>query len=242
MKKHLKNVLILMLSAVMSLSISFVSFAGQDSDITVPGGDSDITVGGGSGGGGGHSLPYGNSSKDLEEEPFIDVDKGDWFYDYVVYVYKKGYMSGTSATEFSPYHSLTRGMVASILYRMEGSPAVEFEELFDDLEDGQWYTDGMIWAVKEGIIAGYGDGTCGPEKLVTIEQLASILYRHAGQPDTDNEALSKKAVYGNISDYAYPAMEWAATNGMLYGEPVRPGYPANRAEAAMMFTKFDQMK
>lgn len=239
MKKILKKAVALILTAAMSLSICLVSFASVDSDITVPGGDSDITVSGG--GGGGFSLSYGNAVKEEEKEPFIDVEPDDWFYDYVVYVYQNGYMSGTSDTEFSPYNSLTRGMVASILYRMAGSPAVEYEKLFDDLEDGQWYTDGMIWAVQEGIIAGYGDGTCGPEKLVTVEQLASILYRHAGYPETDNEALSKKAVYGNISDYAYSAMEWAAENGMLYGEPVRPGYPATRAEAAMMFAKFDQM-
>lgn len=244
-KKHAVSVL---LTAVMSISVCGTALAKDNADlsggdnptITVPG-DNDPMVDGGSGGGGGYSLRYGNTLKE-EEEPFIDVDEDDWFYEDVVYVYKNGLMSGTSDNEFSPYHSLTRGMAAAILYRLAGSPQVEYDDVFDDLEDGQWYTDGMIWAVNEGIIAGYGDGTCGPEKLVTIEQLASILYRYAGSPATDAERLSKKAILGEISDYAVPAMEWAAENGMLYGEPIRPTAPASRAETARMFTVLAKMK
>lgn len=244
-KKHTVSVL---LSAVISISACGTALAkdsaelrGSDNPPVVVPDDNDDIVDGGSGGGGGYSLRYGNTLKE-EEEPFIDVDEDDWFYEDVVYVYKNGLMSGTSDTEFSPYHSLTRGMAASILYRLAGSPEVEYISVFDDLEDGKWYTDGMLWAVNEDIIAGYGDGTCGPENLVTIEQLASILYRYAGSPETDGGKISKKAIVGVISDYAIPAMEWAAENGMLYGEPINPAAPASRAETARMFTVLAKMK
>lgn len=241
MKKGIKYAVSLLLAAAVSVSSFGVAFAEND-PIEVPGDNDDIVAGdGGGSSGGGFSLSYGHAL-DEEEEPFVDVEPDDWFYDYVVYVYKNGYMSGTSETEFSPNHTLTRGMVASILYRMEGEPAVEYRDLFTDLEDGQWYTNGMLWAVEEGIIAGFGDGTCRPEVLITIEQLAAILYRYAGSPTVDEITISHIPGFDNISDYAVDAMQWADDNGMLRGETLRPGYAASRAEAAMMFTIFDQNK
>lgn len=244
MKKSLKYVVSLLLAAAMSVSSLGLAFAADNDDINVPDHDNDDIVSGDEndgGGGGGYSLSYGNQLKE-EEEPFIDVEPDDWFYDYVVYVYKNGYMAGTSDTEFSPNNTLTRGMVATILYRMAGEPAVEYSTVFTDLADEQWYTDGMIWAINEGIIAGYGDGTCRPEALITIEQLASILYRHAGSPEISEITISHIPGYEDISDYAVDAMQWADDNGMLRGEALRPGYAASRAEAAMMFTIFDQNK
>ena len=248
MKKILRLAVSTALIAVMTLSAGSIALAGNDfTDVeggSSQGGGPDFVVDDSSNSGssgGGFSLSYGHAL-DEEEEPFVDVDPDDWFYDDVVYVYKNGYMSGTSDTEFSPNHTLTRGMVATILYRMEGEPAVEYSDLFTDLEDGQWYTDGMLWAVEEGIIAGFGDGTCRPEALITIEQLASILYRHAGSPEISEITIEHIPGYEDISDYAVDAMQWADDNGMLRGEVLRPGYAASRAEAAMMFTIFDQNK
>lgn len=238
MKFNKKYAVSVLLTLTMSISACNIAFAVDNPDLSD---NEEIIDNDGKGSGGGYSLGYGNATK-KEKEPFIDVDEDDWFYEDVVYVYQNGIMSGTSETTFSPYLSLTRGMVASMLYRMAGEPAVEYNDVFTDLEDGQWYTDGMIWAINEGIIAGFGDGTCGPEKLITIEQLAAILYRYAGYPAADGEKLSKKPIAGTITEYAIPAMEWAAENGMLYGEPISPTNPASRAEAARMFTVLAGLK
>lgn len=178
----------------------------------------------------------GGVDKKETVNPFKDIAKGSWYYDYVLDVYEKGLMAGTADDMFSPDSTLTRGMVASIVYRMEGSPRVEYKTLFTDIPDGQWYTSGVIWAAENGIIAGYGNGLCGPNDSVTIEQLASILYRYSGSPSADLSVLNKYSDISMISDYAKTAMSWAVSKDMTEGAQLHSKSAATRAEAAKMFS------
>lgn len=173
-------------------------------------------------------------------DPFNDVTETDWFYEYVVDAYDKGLMAGTGDNEFSPNATLTRGMVTSIVYRMAGSPDVVYTAKFTDVPDGQWYTDGMLWASDNGVIAGYGDGLCGPNDPITVEQMASILYRYAGSPDMTANAsvLDSYPDAAEVSAYATDAMKWAVVNGMTQGTTLHPTTNATRAEAAKMFSLF----
>lgn len=178
-----------------------------------------------------------NTSKEL---PFIDVTTEDWFYTAVEYLYNEGIMNGTSEDEFSPDVELNRATVVTILYRLEGSPAVSSNGTFSDVEDGEWYTDAVEWAASVGIVNGYEDGTFAPKKAVTREALSAILRRYAETKgviiyETTN-ALSTEAV---VSDWAKADVEWAVSEGLLAdGESVNASANANRAEVAAAIYTF----
>ena len=169
--------------------------------------------------------------------PFKDITANMWCYDYVLDVYNKKLILGTSEDTFSPDTPLTRAMVASIIYRMAGSPDVSYSAIFTDVPDGQWYTKGIIWAYNNKVISGYGNGLCGPNDYVTVEQLASILYRYAGSPEVTAEITGYSDVNA-ISEYAKTGMAWAVSKKMNNGETLHPASPATRAEAAKMFSLF----
>ena len=111
--------------------------------------------------------------------PFVDVPKTSDLYDTIKFVFDKGLMAGVSDTEFDLYGNLTRGMIVSILYRNEGSPAVAYTGRFSDVAENAWYAAGVEWAASVGIAAGYEDGRFGPNDPVTREQLAAFLFRYA---------------------------------------------------------------
>ena len=169
--------------------------------------------------------------------PFKDITSNMWCYYYVLDVYNKKLILGTSEDTFSPDTPLTRAMVASIIYRMAGSPDVSYSAIFTDVPDGQWYTKGIIWAYNNKVISGYGNGLCGPNDYVTVEQLASILYRYAGSPEVTAEITGYSDVNA-ISEYAKTGMAWAVSKKMNNGETLHPASPATRAEAAKMFSLF----
>lgn len=169
--------------------------------------------------------------------PFKDITANMWCYDYVLDVYNKKLILGTSEDTFSPDTPLTRAMVASIIYRMAGSPDVSYSAIFTDVPDGQWYTKGIIWAYNNKVISGYGNGLCGPNDYVTVEQLTSILYRYAGSPEVTAEITGYSDVAA-ISEYAKTGMAWAVSKKMNNGETLHPASPATRAEAAKMFSLF----
>ena len=172
--------------------------------------------------------------------PFIDVAPGTTLYDDVMYLYDRGIMVGMSAHVFGPYLPLTRGMIVTILYRMEGEPDVKYGKTFSDVPDNTWYTDGVEWAASHGIVFGYGNGKYGPNDSVTREQLAAILFRYAKYKGYDvsvgenTNILSYDDVF-DTSSWAIPAMQWACGSGVLEDVPVgkiRPTFPATRAEIA----------
>ena len=176
--------------------------------------------------------------------PFTDVSEKDWFYGDVMFVYENGLMLGTSKTLFSPHGTVMRGMMATILWRMEGSPVPKGKNSFTDVEAGKWYADAITWTTENGIFAGYGKDKFGPDDPITREQLAAIFYRYAdykGYDLTVKGDLDKFKDADKITDYAKTAMQWAVGSGLVKGKSgnlLDPQGTATRAEIAAMLHRF----
>ena len=176
--------------------------------------------------------------------PFTDVSEKDWFYGDVMFVYENGLMLGTSKTLFSPHGTATRGMMATILWRMGGSPVPKGKNSFTDVEAGKWYADAITWTAENRIFAGYGKDKFGPDDPITREQLAAIFYRYAdykGYDLTVKGNLDKFKDADKITDYAKTAMQWAVGSGLVKGKSgnlLDPQGTATRAEIAAMLHRF----
>ena len=176
--------------------------------------------------------------------PFTDVSEKDWFYGDVMFVYENGLMLGTSKTLFSPHGTATRGMMATILWRMEGSPAPKGKNSFTDVEAGKWYADAITWTAENGIFAGYGKDKFGPDDPITREQLAAIFYRYADYKGYDLTVKGNLDTFKDadkITDYAKTAMQWAVGSGLVKGKSgnlLDPQGTATRAEIAAMLHRF----
>ena len=176
---------------------------------------------------------------------FLDVSRVDWFYYDVRYVCENGLMNGTSRNRFSPYGTATRGMLVTILYRMENEPRCFGSAAFSDVKPGAYYEKAVVWASQNNIVSGYTDGTFRPDAPVTREQLASILYRYTlyrGQDVSAGETTSLSG-YGDaqaVSSYALPAMRWACGTGILQGAngKLNPSGLATRAQLAAMLHRY----
>ena len=175
-----------------------------------------------------------------EDELFADVHRGDWYYDMVKYVAENGYMSGTGDNMFSPNASLSRAMVAQILYAMEGKPAVASSGKFTDVAAGDWYANAVNWAAEKGIVAGFEDGTFQPNANVTREQLALILAGYAklkGQNTASTADINSFSDSASVSAWAADGVRWAVEKGIISGKPgnlIDPQGTATRAEMATM--------
>lgn len=151
----------------------------------------------------------------VSDTGFSDVASNAWYAEAIAYCQQHGIMSGTSTTTFAPEETLTRGMLATVLYRMAGKPIVTNTSVFKDVTGGAWYSDAVSWAAENGVISGYGGDTFGVNDPTTREQAVTILWRYAGNPEsgtTDN--LSDIA---SVSDWAKEAVRWANGNGILDG-------------------------
>ena len=185
-----------------------------------------------------------DENPDIVVNPFTDVSEKDWFYNDAMFVYKNGLMLGTSKTLFSPHGTVTRGMMATILWRMEGSLAPKGENSFTDVEAGRWYADAITWAAENGIFAGYSMDKFGPDDPITREQLTAIFYRYAdykGYKLTVTGNLDKFEDADKITDYAKTVMQWAVGNGLIKGKSetlLDPQGTATRAEIAAMLHRF----
>ncbi|WP_334100219.1 S-layer homology domain-containing protein [Anaerotignum faecicola] len=185
-----------------------------------------------------------NENPDIVVNPFTDVSEKDWFYNDAMFVYKNGLMLGTSKTLFSPHGTVTRGMMATILWRMEGSLAPKDENSFTDVEAGMLYADAITWTTANGIFAGYSKDKFGPDDPVTREQLTAIFYRYAdykGYKLTVTGNLDKFEDADKITDYAKTVMQWAVGNGLIKGKSenlLDPQGTATRAEIAAMLHRF----
>lgn len=174
--------------------------------------------------------------------PFTDVKVGTWYYDAVAFVYENGLMQGTSATRFSPDSSLTRAMLAQILYNRAGKPTVKDKSAFTDVTNSAWYADAVIWAYGEGIVSGVGGGKFAPDASITREQLAAMLYRAAGSPEVQETTLTFNDA-SKVSSYAKSAICWAVEEGIVTGKGgnrLDPTGTATRAEVAQMLARFEQ--
>ena len=185
-----------------------------------------------------------DENPDIVVNPFTDVSEKDWFYNDAMFVYKNGLMLGTSKTLFSPHGTVTRGMMATILWRMEGSLAPKGENSFTDVEAGRWYADAITWAAENGIFAGYSMDKFGPDDPITREQLTAIFYRYAdykGYKLTVTGNLDKFEDADKITDYAKTVMQWAVGNGLIKGKSenlLDPQGTATRAEISAMLHRF----
>ena len=178
------------------------------------------------------------------ENPFTDVSEKDWFFDDVLFVYDYGLMVGTGKTLFSPHETVTRGMMATILWRMEGSPIPKGKNSFTDVEAGKWYADAITWTAENGIFADYDKDRFKPDDPITREQLAAIFYRYADYKDYDLTVkgdLDKFKDADKITDYAKTAMQWAVGSDLVKGRSgalLDPQGKATRAEIAAMLHRF----
>ena len=180
------------------------------------------------------------------ELPFVDVKDSDWYYDAVYYNYLAGTMTGLDDTHFGPNQSLARAQFATILYRMNGTPKVEYKATFPDVQDGIWYTNAILWAADTKVVTGYTDsGKFGPSDNINREQMAVMMYRYADYKgyDTGNKAdFGKFTDAGKVNDFAKDAMQWAVGNGIITGKNngtvIDPQGNATRAECATIIMRF----
>ena len=177
--------------------------------------------------------------------PFTDVSESDWFYEDVQAIYELGLMQGTSASTFSPHATTTRGMIVTILYRLEGEPGVSDANPFTDVAQAMYYEDAITWAAENGIVGGYGGGLFGPEDAITREQMVTILYNYAVYKGydvsigEDTNILSYNDAF-DVSSYAYPALQWAVGEGIVHGDGANlmPKGSATRAQVAAILHRF----
>lgn len=188
------------------------------------------------------------SFREIEVElPFTDVPEGAWYADAAAYVYEHGLMAGTSATTFAPDVTTSRAMIATILWRMAGSPVVNYAMDYTDVAQGQWYSEAIRWAASEGIVGGYGNGLFGTNDPITREQFAAMLYRFAQEQGYDvsigeNTNILSYTDVADLSEYAISAMQWAVGAGIINGtgdgSTLSPHGQATRAQAAVMLMRF----
>lgn len=182
----------------------------------------------------------------LQVTPYEDVASDSWAANDIAYVYNRDIMNGVGDMNFAPDATFTRAMLATTLYRMEGSPAVTAENPFTDVEEDTWYTDAVIWAAENGIVKGITKDTFAPNAIATREQFATMMYRYANylklDVTTDTNILSYEDA-GQISEYAVEAMTWAVDKGLIKGMTetlLVPQGNATRAQAAAILARFDR--
>jgi len=202
---------------------------------------------------GGNTLP--ESAEVLEPDPaipltedwdnlFDDVVETDWFYEAVQFVAEGGLMEGTDDRKFSPNVIMSRAMLVTVLYRLDGKPDANGEIPFSDVKSGEWYSNAILWANANEIVIGYNNDTFGLNDPVTREQAVTILYRYAKSKDIEVSSstdLSQYTDVEDISDWALVAMKWAVAEGIIQGRTLTTTAPqgtSTRAELAMIFKRF----
>ena len=175
---------------------------------------------------------------------FADVAADAWYADAVQYVYENGIMSGTSETTFSPDLTTTRGMIVTILYRLENEPTVTGTTAFTDVAADQYYANAVAWAAQNGIVSGIDATTFAPNNAITREQMAAILYRYAQFKGYDVSVKADLSVYtdaAQVSTYATDAMAWANGAQLITGTSqttLTPAGNATRAQVATILMRF----
>ena len=187
----------------------------------------------------------------LEDWPYLDVFPTviNWEYNAIKYCADRGLMVGTGANLFDPNVPITRAMFATIVYRMAGSPKVTYSNVFPDVPSGQWYSDGITWASKNGIVKGFGNGYYAPNEIITREQATAILQRYAkyrGYQVTDRTSLSSFSDGAAVSAWAKENVSWAVAKGLMSGRPsgsqlnLAPKASTSRAECASMIMRYKE--
>ena len=175
--------------------------------------------------------------------PFTDVRESDWFYDDVVFAYENGLFAGTSDTTFSPNSSMTRAMLVTVLYRLEGQPTVNGRSGFSDVTFNSYYEDAVTWAADNGIVNGTSTSTFSPNANVTREQMAAILYRYTQYKQYNtaaNSSLNSFSDHASVSGYAVAPLQWAVAEKLINGSAgkLMPTGNATRAQVAAILHRF----
>jgi uncharacterized repeat protein (TIGR02543 family) len=187
-------------------------------------------------------VPAEDSTTDHSNCPslaYSDVDVTKWYHEAIDFAISNQLMVGYSG-KFEPDSNLTRGMMAQILYNRQGRPAVTISSIFRDVACDRWYTSAISWAAKTGVVVGCGDGTFQPERYITREQLATMLWRYSGEPAAIGK-LDSFTDSADISNYALDAMKWATECGILNGMgdgKLEPRGQATRAQVAQMMENY----
>ena len=183
---------------------------------------------------------------DRSAMPFTDIS-GHWAAESIQFAYDKGWMTGMSETTFAPNATLSRAMVAQILYRLAGAPAVFSASPFTDVAEGSWYADAVIWANEQGIVTGMGGGAFAPNEAITRQQLCAMLYRFARSKGLDTSAAGDLSAYSDadaIQPWGRDAMAWAVACDLMTGRTAAalvPNGTATRAEAATLLTRLSAL-
>ena len=194
-----------------------------------------------------YAIVIDDRSHEPVDLPFADVPEGYWAYDAIQYVYGEGLMAGTSGSTFSPEGTTTRGQIVTILWRLSGSPVVNYAMDYNDVAEGSYYAEAIRWAASEGIAGGYGGGVFGPDDPITREQLAVMLHRYAQHEGCDVSIgedinILSYADAFTVSEYAVSALQWACGAGIISGtgdgSTLTPQGEATRAQAATVLMRF----
>lgn len=182
--------------------------------------------------------------------PFYDVSTQDWFYTQVCYAYENGLFSGVNDSSFGPYQAMNRAMLMTVLYRLSGASEQELlsaDASFDDVADSAWYAAYVKWGAAQGITAGTGPSTFGPELNVTREQIVVLLHsfvrNYLGQAGDARADLSGYQDLSAASVWAADSLAWAVAEGIVSSTSadvltLSPQNSATRAEVAAMLRVF----
>ena len=223
-----------------SVTVSGNTPIGPGNPVNPPSGDNSSAGNGNDGEG----SAAGVDDKTVANIVFADVAKDAWYYDAVLFAVTHGLFEGTGGDKFSPDAAMTRAMLVTVLYRLAGSPSVSGTNTFADVENGQWYTDAIIWANQNGIVTGYDNGLFGTNDNITREQMAAILYRYAEYQGYDISAEGDLSDYSDaesVSTWAEAAMGWASAEGLITGvteTTLSPSGSATRAQVATILMRF----
>jgi hypothetical protein len=190
-------------------------------------------------------LVTGCTNEILLGMPFLDVPTDKWYYKYVAMAVQKGLVNGMSETVFAPESQTTRGMMVTLLYRLESTPSVDgFQHPFADVKSGRYFSNAVKWAYVNGLADGMSATSFVPDGVMTREQMATFLYRYAiykGYDVSDSANLSRFVDYTEISPFARKALSWAVAVGLIDGmspDYLAPKESASRAQVATLFVRF----
>ena len=175
--------------------------------------------------------------------PYTDVKESAWYYDSVAFATQQGLFNGTSATTFGPNDEMTRAMFVTVLYRLDGSPAIDGGTHFTDIFVDAYYYDAVKWANANGIVYGTDADKFSPDASVTREQMVTFLYRYANYKGVDTGYEASLAAFtdaNSVSDYALHAMAWSVGADVIHGSDgmLLPSGTATRAEVATMLKNY----
>lgn len=195
------------------------------------------------------TVVHGAKAEEPWVNPFRDVTESDWFYDDVRFANQNGLFNGVEKDLFAPNTPMTRGMLVTVLWRLDGETAPKAAATFTDVDVNAYYADAVAWAAEVGVVNGIGGNRFDPEGNVTREQIAAILFRYASLKGVDTAARADLAVFPDAektSAYAHDALSWAVAAELVKGTKegsaiyLDPQGSAARAQVAAILSRYAQ--